>query len=353
MIETPLNSQSRANAIRVESAVDGAEWNAFVEGHRLATVDHLWQWRNILEDAFGYETEYLVARRGSTLEGILPLALLRSRVFGRRIISLPALNYGGLLVRDPRAVQPLVDSAVGLAERFRASYIELRHQVRTTDLPERQHRVMMRLPLPKTTEAMWQSLDRKVRNQVRKAQGCDLDLHGGGEALLQEFYDVFAHNMRDLGTPVYPKRLFTNVLRAFRERARIWVVKHRGRAVAGGLTLRLNDTVLVPSASSLKSHRQLCPNMLLYFGMIEDAVKSGARVFDFGRSSPDAGTVHFKKQWGASAEPMHWEYALLGQHTLPDRDRISPVFRAGIAVWKHLPVRVATALGPVVVRNLP
>ncbi len=352
--ESSENSrETSAAAIQADATVDGAEWNAFVERHPLASVDHLWEWRQIFHEVFGYATVYLVARRADVLEGVLPLVLFRSRVFGRSVISLPALNYGGLLVNDRSAIQPLLARATAIARAFRASHIELRHQTRTTDLPEKQHKVSMRLRLPATADAMWQGLDRKIRNQVRKAQKSDLVLHSGGAALVDGFYDVFAENMRDLGTPVYPKRLFTSVLTAFPDRARIWTVTQRDRTVAGGLTLRMNDTVLAPWASSLKAYRPLCPNMLLYYGMIDDAVKSSAHVFDFGRSSPDSGTAQFKLQWGARPEPQHWEYVLFGDRALPDHGPSNPRFRAAIALWKRLPVRVATSLGPLVVRNLP
>ena len=123
--------------------------------------------------------------------------------------------------------------------------------------------------------------------------------------------------------------------------------------VAASITLRHRDTVLVPWASSLREYRQHCPNMLLYWTMLETAALAGARVFDFGRSSPDSGTHHFKVQWGAEAQPLHWEYVLLTRTTAPDQGPQNPKFGKMIDAWKRLPVPVANALGPFIVRNIP
>src|SRR5207248_1050381 len=147
----------------------------------------------------------------------------------------------------------------------------------------------------------------KVRNQVRKGQKNGLSAQWGGEELLPEFYDVFSHNMRDLGTPVYGRELFRSVLRQFAGRAELCVVR-AGRAAAAGLLLHGHGVAEVPSASSLKEFKQTNANMLLYWNLLQRAVERGQGVFDFGRSTPEGGTFHFKKQWGALPEPSEWQY---------------------------------------------
>ena len=57
----------------------------------------------------------------------------------------------------------------------------------------------MVLGLEVTVEEQWRVLDRKVRNQVRKAEKEGLQVESGGAELLDAFYSVLAHNMRDLG----------------------------------------------------------------------------------------------------------------------------------------------------------
>lgn len=349
MSETPTSLP-----LVVSLAQDGAEWDAFLAVHEHATVDHLWAWRDVIKQSLGHGSEYLIARRGSQVVGALPLILVHSRIFGRSVVSMPFLNYGGILASESEATSALVDAARDVAIRFGATHVELRHiQRQCPDLPCRRHKLAMSMALPATSDAMWTALDRKVRNQVRKAQKENLEVVSGGRELVDEFYAVFAHNMRDLGTPVYPRDLFERTMRAFPEHARIFIVRHRGRAAAAGVSIAFGDRVLNPWASSLREFRSLNPNMLLYWAMLDHAVGTGARIFDFGRSSPDSGTHQFKLQWGAKAEQLHWEYVLLSRADVPQQDPSNSKFQWAIRAWQQLPVPVANVVGPWVARSLP
>jgi FemAB-related protein (PEP-CTERM system-associated) len=338
----------------VTAEAEGAVWTQYVSAHPDATVDHDWSWRPIFTNVFRQETTYLAARRGDRVVGVLPLVRFRSPLFGRALISLPFLNYGGVLGDDRVAVQALVDGAREHAQAFRASHVELRHRTRhCPGSPVRTHKLALTRSLPETPTALWDDIDRKVRNQVRKAQKEHLVARIGGAELIDAFYRVFSLNMRDLGTPVYSKRLFEHVLSAFGDRARVYLVERAGRTMAASMTLTFRDTVLVPWASSLREFRSLSPNTLLYWTMLESAVQSGARRFDFGRSSPGAGTHKFKLQWGAVEQPLAWEYVLLSMAAVPDHGPTNPKFDAAIALWKRCPLWLANAIGPHVVRVIP
>lgn len=340
--------------LTVSASVEADEWDAFVAHHPSATVDHLWAWRDILRDGLGHESTYLAARRDGVLVGVLPLVLVRSRIFGRSVVSMPFLNDGGILSEDAEAVRALVDTARDVGSRFGAGHIELRHRVRLCrELTCRQHKLGMVLPLPGSVDELWAERDRKVRNQVRKAQKAGLSVVSGGVELVDEFYGVFARNMRDLGTPVYPKPFFLAALRRLSDRAMVFVVRHEQRAIAAGITLRFRDTVVNPWASSIREYRHLCANMQLYWAMLEQAVLTGATAFDFGRSSPGGGTHQFKLQWGATETPLSWEYILLSRSAPPDQGPTNSSFARAIALWQRLPLPVANLLGPIVARNLP
>jgi FemAB-related protein (PEP-CTERM system-associated) len=256
-------------------------------------------------------------------------------------------------VSDEAAAR-LLDRAAAAAAAARLSYVLLRHRARRfPDLPARDHKVTMLLPLAETADALWQRLDRKVRNQVRKAEKSELVAESGGIELLDEFYAIFARNMRDLGTPVYGRALFAEMLAAFPGDARIHVVRLKGTAIAVALAYRYGDVVEVPSASSLREHRSLCPNHLLYWSMLQDAIAGGARTFDFGRSTPHDGTYQFKEQWGAAPEQLWWEYRMVGSAALPTADRKDAKFQWSIEIWKKLPLPVANAVGPRIARAVP
>jgi FemAB-related protein (PEP-CTERM system-associated) len=175
----------------------------------------------------------------------------------------------------------------------------------------------------------------------------------GGAELLPEFYAVFAHNMRDLGTPVYGVRFFEQVVKAFPDETRVFVVRVNGRPAAASLVHWYRDTIQVPWASALREFNPLCVNVFLYWQMVQFAVGRGFHRFDFGRSTPGEGTYHFKKQWGAEARELVWEYWMSEGHAVPELNPRNPKFDLAIRTWQRLPVSVATAIGPYVVRNIP
>jgi FemAB-related protein (PEP-CTERM system-associated) len=164
---------------------------------------------------------------------------------------------------------------------------------------------------------------------------------------------VFAENMRDLGTPVFSRAFFREVLQQFPAATRVFVVRHGDRPVAASVTYAHRDVMEVPWASSLRAYRTSAPNMLLYWTMLRDATRSGFRCFDFGRSTPDQGTFHFKRQWGAAPEPLVWEYGLLGSGALPDISPGNDRFAAAIRAWQRIPVWMTRMMGPAIVRNIP
>jgi serine/alanine adding enzyme len=350
-----MTRPAAAGPVTVSADVSRDEWDAYVNGHDHATGNHLWAWRHVYESAFRHRTEYLAARRpGGSLVGVLPLVVFDHRLFGRFMVSLPFVNYGGVLADDDDVARALVKEATERATWQELTHIELRHVTqRFDDFPVKRHKVTMTLALADDPDRAWETLDRKVRNQVRKAEKSGLTTDVGGEELLTAFYDVFAKNMRDLGTPVYPKRWFSEVLSRFPEYARVFVVRHGRQAVAGAMTFAFRSSLEIPSAASLRSHRAMCPNMLLYWRILQQATKDRVRVLDFGRSTRDEGTYLFKEQWGALPGPVAWEYVLLSGQHLPDRSPKNRRFHQAIALWQRLPLSVATWAGPRIVRYLP
>jgi serine/alanine adding enzyme len=341
-----------ALGVEVSTRVTATEWDAFVEQSG-GTVEQLWAWREIYRDVFGHRCVYLTARRNSAIVGVLPLVLVRSRIFGRSVISLPFANYAGLLCADEEASVALVNEATAIGRDFRAAYIEFRNTTcHLPTLPSRVHKVGARLSLPATPDELFKALDRKVRNQIRKAQKEGVTVVRGGVELLDEFYGVFAKNMRDLGTPVFPQALFTDTLRRLPRNAHVFIARHGTVPVAAAIALAWRETVLVPWASSLRQHRHLNGNMLLYWSMLEFAIERGHTVFDFGRSTQGGNTHAFKQQWNPASFPLHWEYVLLGKRAVPSEDTSGALMRLLVQSWKRLPQRLTDVVGPLVTSHL-
>jgi serine/alanine adding enzyme len=359
----PATVRVQQAPITVHQDADPSRWNAYVGRTRHASAYHLYEWRGIIERAFRHETRYLTAESDRGVTGILPLVLFRSRLFGRFAVSMPFANYGGVLADSERSAGALFDAAVVEAGKAGATYLELRHTTQMFPrLQAKRHKVGMTLDLRPSVDDQWLALDRKLRNQVRKAEKSGLTVVHGGAELLDRFYSVFARNMRDLGTPVYSIRWFREILQAFPESSRIFAVCLGDRTVAASFVLWTpgaaqrapshRSTIEVPWASALREFNPLCANVFLYWHMVRFAIESGFQRFDLGRSTPDEGTFHFKKQWGAEAQPLVWEYWTADGERLPDLSPKNPKFARAIALWQRLPVGVTKVLGPPIVRHI-
>lgn len=338
----------------VSSADDGQRWDRFVAIHPEATNYHRWNWRHVIERAFRWPVFYLLAEEAGEIRGVLPLAWQKSRLFGNFLTSLPFLNAGGALASDASTEQRLIDEATALAERLGARHLELRYRGRAPEgMPAKANKITLVRPVEPDEEKMFAALPHKVRTDLRKAMKNDFQWEFGGAALLDAFYPIFARNMRDLGTPVYGRDFFAEMLRAFPEDAHVVVIRHRGRPVAGSFLTGFRGVLEAGWSASDYAYLAMKPNMFLYWRILCFAGQRGYRLFDFGRSSIGSGTHRFKKQWGTEEIPLRWVYWLRSGGDLPEMNPENPKYRLAIRVWRRLPVGLARILGPRIVRCLP
>lgn len=323
-------------------------------------LDHDPRWFTVLGESMGHRAIPLIAYDADgEVCGYLPLTLVVSHLFGRFLVSLPYLNRAGVIADDEHVAAALIDEAVRLADTHRVDYLELRHDTRHAhpDLGfARDEKVRMVLDMTGITDeaALWKHLASKVRNQIRKGDKHNLEIRFGGTDLLESFYEIFSINMRDLGTPVYPRSLFKKILETFDHESELAVTTMAGEPIAAALLIHDPKimTTQVPSASCLRAFNFTNANMWMYHRLLLRATERNQTAFDFGRSSIDAGTYRFKKQWGATPEPTVWQYHL--RHGDPSKMRPdSPGNRRKVEVWKKLPVWVTKLAGPQIVRGIP
>jgi FemAB-related protein (PEP-CTERM system-associated) len=351
---SPCEPGSRALEVYALATEELPAWEAYVNGQQAASAYHQSGWKAVIEQSFGHETRYLRATETGRIVGILPLVVMKSLLFGRFVVSLPYFNYAGILADDQDAEQALLDAARRLAIDEAATHLELRHRAaHGLGLMPKRHKVTMLLGLESDVETQWRALDPKVRNQIRKAEKSGAEVQFGGQELVDSFYRIFARNMRDLGTPVYGKEFFQAILRNFPASTKIFLCHIGKRCVAAGLIVTYKDTVEMPWAASLREHRHLCGNTLVYWEAIKFSIMQGFGTFDFGRSTPGGGTFKFKEQWGARPISLTWEYWTASPGQLPEMNPTNPKYQWPIQIWKRLPMAVANRVGPLIARAIP
>jgi len=328
-------------------------WDEFVQRSDQGSYCHFSGWRRVMERAYGHPSFYLWSHEDGETKGILPLILINSILFGRSLVSLPFLDEGGICSDDNETRAGLYKEAVRLFEDCKADCLDLRHhQPSGLALPFHGSKVTLTLSLPNNPDVMWKHFDTKLRNQIRKAMKSGIKAHWTGTVGLSDFYDTFAINMRDLGSPVHSRRFFAAVLDEFPKSARFILVRKGNETIGGGLCLLFKDTLLMPWASSNREYFSLCPNHLLYWEAIQWGCENGFRKFDFGRSSPGSGSYRFKKQWGAIEEPLHWQClnrnGRRGATVRADDIR----YRWLVKTWKNLPLVMTNSIGPLLRKQM-
>jgi FemAB-related protein (PEP-CTERM system-associated) len=330
-----------------------AEWDQLVRQSPGWTHFHLYGWREVIDRTFGHECAYLAARDAhGTLVGVLPLVHVRSVLFGRFLVSMPFVSYGGPL-GSGEAVTALGAAALDEARRANVKLLELRSRRQLPlDLSVSHRKITVLLDIPSgDPDGLWNALPGKLRSQIRRPQKDGIEVRLGREQL-EPFYAVFARHMRDLGTPVQPRRLFEAIADIFGDDVWFACAYHKGHAIAAGCGLRWGDEFEITWASALREFNALSPNMLVYWRMLEECARAGVRTFNFGRCTPDSGTHRFKKQWGGRDEPLWW-YQWGSGSAAGTPSPHDGAYRWGPALWRHLPVAVANGLGPWVVRGIP
>lgn len=330
-------------------------WDEYVRTKQDSTIYHLSAWRKLIETIFGHDTYYLYAHnQESVVVGVLPLVRQKSLIFGDFAVSLPFFNYGGVLAETDEIEQLLMNQACNIGKEIGVSHIEFRDSKHRNDgWQVRRDKVAMILDLPETEDEMWKTLGSKRRSQIKRPLRESIEIIEGGLELVDDFYYVFTRGMRDLGTPVYPRKLFKEIIKLFPDECFIVVIKHKGIPVAAGFLIGYNNKLEIPWAATLNTVKSIGVGMLLYWEIIKRAISKHYRNFDFGRSSVNSGTYKFKKQWGAVEKQLYWHYWLSPGTSMPKLSPDNAKYKMAIQVWKRLPLTITNAIGPSIVKYLP
>lgn len=339
--------------IRLATEADKTRWDDFALGHEQGLAYHRFGWLEAITSAYGFKVYPLLAEKDGGIVGLLPLAHIRWPLTRGELVSLPYCDLGGVLADSDTVAGALWARALALAKELSVPRVKIRSSVPLWQgAQSHPSKVRMVLDLPEGSVALLNGFKAKLRSQVKKPERDGFTATLGGTELLDSFYQVFAQNMRDLGSPVHSRRWFEELVAGYAGSARVGLVRMPdGKAAAAGIILAHGKTVTVPWASSLREFNRHNPNMLLYWTFLSYAADKGFDSFDFGRSSVGEGTYKFKKQWGAEESPVFWsEYPAKnegGKIAGKSRNR-----DLAARCWMCLPLGMANFLGPHLRKNI-
>jgi len=351
-----MNLAEAVLPVTIRDDADTALVAAYVRAHAQGTPFHFPAWIDAIETATGHAATMLAAERGGAIVGVLPLTAVRSMLFGKALVSSGFAVGGGVLADDGVAQAALVEAAWDLARRSKFPSLELRGGPLPTGegwTHKLESYAGFVRALEKDDDAQLKAIPRKQRAEVRKALDAGMTVTAGRSAAdARAHYAVYAESVRNLGTPVFPKRLFAAVLDAFGEDADILTVRHDGRPVASVLSLYHNRTVMPYWGGGTFGARALRANELMYFALMCHARTRGCTAFDFGRSKPGTGAFSYKKNWGFDPQPLGYAIRTADGESPREVNPLNPKYQAKIKAWQKLPLWLANRLGPPIARGL-
>lgn len=326
-------------------------WNEYVLNSATATSDHLWQWREILSESFGYHPYYLAALQGTKVVGVLPLCLV-PRGFGKKdLCSIPFGNYGGILADSKEVSEKLLMFAKSLMHSLRVDSLELRHREPLMNpslkLKSKHERFFMDLEIEEAK--LLKKLGNSNRNLIRKAESLGLRTEVSRDS--SELYKIHVDTFKRLGTPCFPQKYFDSILENFGNDAQVNYVYHEGKCIAYDLVIFFRDQIVFQFSGSLSKYFHLKPNQYIFWKKVKLGWRRGAKVLDYCRSRKDSGTAKFKKGMKMQSSSLAYQYLFSKPGTeVSNVSPSNPKYQLMVNLWQKLPLPITKKIGPKVVR---
>jgi len=330
---------------------DYGRWDSFVRGVEGGTFYHLSGWKKLIEKELRHRTYYLHCENEGEIAAVLPLARVKSWLFGDALVSTPFLVHGGPLASSEQALQNVVAAAKEIAEELRVDYLELRNRA---PLNGKWHcndsYVTFRKSIDPDPQANLMAIPRKQRAMIRK--GIKAGLATEIDTKTDRLYGAMLTCKRNLGTPFFGRRWLQAIKEEFGEQAEITTITHDGDTVCSVMSFHFRDEILPYYGGGGDLARDLKGNDFMYWAVMEGACTRGVSIFDYGRSAVDSGAYRFKKHWGFEPEPLHYQYYLVKAKNRPNISPTNPRYQLLIEAWKKLPLAAAGLIGPPLARRL-
>ncbi len=327
-------------------------WDEYVQRTELASFFHRAGWKTVLENAFGHNTYFLFAQDNGAIVGILPLAQVKSTLFGNSLSSLPFCVYGGIVADSEEAAQALRREACKLADELKVGALELRNRHSSdTDWPVKDLYFTFRKSIDADEEVNLKAIPNRQRAMVRK--GIKEGLVSEWSEVTERFFRVYSESVKNLGTPVFSPKYLRILQEVFGSDCSVLMITHDKEDVAGVMSFYFRDEVIPYYGGSTAAARTIKGvNHFMYWELMRHSGDQGYRLFDFGRSKAGTGPFSFKKNFGFEPQPLPYEYYLATAETMPDVNPLNPKYRLMIDTWSKLPLPVANFIGPFLARSL-
>ena len=336
---------------------DEKGWDDFVDKCDEASFFHKIEWKKLVEKVYGsgkrLKPLYLVAKSNGTIEGILPLFLFNSKLFGKRLISIPFANSGGSCANSDSVHEKLITRSKALCDELNADYLELRnYNQRCGDLLTSRKYFTLALDLEQELDVIRKNFRKDIKKRIKKGKKNGISVKINSKDF-ETFYKIFSRGQWNFGTPIHSYDWLKNLFFNFSDQHTIALAYYQEKPICVKFIRKYKDTVATIFSYILREYRNLCPHHILTWELIKEAHEQGYKKFDFGRSLTESGSFAFKKGWRAQPIQLHYQYYLNKAKNVPDLSQANSNRKLFAKVWKRLPLSVANTCGPMIRQFYP
>jgi len=326
-----------------------SQWDKYVKTHQQASFFHLSGWQTVIEKSFNHPCYFLYAEKDGSICGVLPLVEVKSSLFGHALISTPFCVYGGAIADTVEIVRQLEQEACQIAERLQVDHLELRYkEVQDSSLLLKQAHSTFGVEIVEGSDKILASIKKKQRAVIRHSLKNELNSSiSSNKNDFNDFYQLLSTSYRNLGTPIFTKRYFENLMTVFADDSDVAVIRDKNNQPSSAvLNFYFNEQVLPYYGGGNDSARGLKSADFMYYQVMCHAQEKGKKWFDFGRSKNDSGPYKYKKNWGMEPKSLYYYYYLVKAEELPNLSPNNPKYKFFIAMWQKLPLKLSQFMGP-------
>jgi len=327
-------------------------WDHYVHEASGVIAWHGYDWCHLLQHHHGAEFYPLAVYDGPRICGILPL--YRLRLFRKdALISVPYFVAGGIAAGDQAVQQALLNKAIEISNQLHIPTITFKQyklKLEGTLLTDENY-YNRELELEPDLDRVWQRITERNRTKIKEAQQYSSEWDYPSSDVTS-FYRLLLHDQHASGVPCVSRKWVEDLYRT--GMYEIALLRYKGELVAGTMVKKFRDTVSFPF-SCLQDHAERTELFayMLYWKLISVLSQQGIHIMHSGRIPKTDAAFGYRLGWGGTKYNYYYQYHGMGEGSTEFSTKRGRKRALIESVWKRMPVSVAGALGPVVVKQFP
>lgn len=272
---------------------------------------------HILNKVFGYNPKFIYYYNNDNCDKLI--GYMPGVIFNYKFISMPHFSYGGIATKN----QDLLFNPTQINE----SKFEIRSFQKYSDY-RYENKVTSYLDITRDEKDLFSSLKYNVRRQIRISEENGIIIKRGSFELLDDFFKVYNKNMTRLGSPTPPKILFKTILEEWDNgEAIIFCAYYKNKPISVSFMLSFGEIIENCWAGSLFEYNKLFVPYLIYSEMIKYSISKGYKIFSFGRSTKDSGSLAFKKHWKPNVIQLYFNSDLPIKQSIKEKQILINIYK--------------------------